>query len=314
MAKARSYLLLAAKLSVAGLAFGFILSRQSWPQLRAAVLQISPWALLAAIVVHASGMLVGTVRWRALMRAYGAQPGASFGVMLRTYVVGDFYNVYVPGAIGGDILRGVITRRAFPEAGAAGALAVVLIERCLGLGAVLTLTAVAATQRSETKLGATCLPYCLLGIAAVASVVLAITHGRALARFAPAALRPLLASLPKLESLSRFFFGALLSLATQAIEVVCGHVLISSVSSQVTLADSFLALPMATAAGFIPLSVAGIGPRDVVLVTLYEILGVARADGTATAIAYSLVTLIVAGFGGVVQLFAPLRVQPATLA
>jgi hypothetical protein len=88
-------------------------------------------------------------------------------------------------------------------------------------------------------------------------------------------------------------------------------VLISSVSSEVTFADSFLALPMATAAGFMPLSVAGIGPRDVLLVTLYEVLGVARAAGTATAIAYSLVTLIVAGFGGVIQLFAPLRVQAA---
>jgi uncharacterized membrane protein YbhN (UPF0104 family) len=310
MVKARSYLLLAAKLGVAALAFAFILSRQSWPELRAALLQLSPLALLLATLAHGSGLLIGTLRWRALMRAYGAPPPASFGMMLRTYAVGDFYNVYVPGAVGGDILRGVVTRRAFPRAGTAGALAVVLIERGLGLGAVLTLTAFAAALSAQSKLGAAVLPYCLLGVGAVACGVLAITHGAKVARFAPRALARLLASLPRLEAVGPFSFACLLSLGTQAVEVVCGHVLIASLSRSISFSQSLLALPMATAAGFIPVSVAGIGPRDVALVALYESLGVARADAAVTAIAYSLVTLIVAGCGGVLQLFAPLSAPP----
>jgi glycosyltransferase 2 family protein len=320
MAKARSYLLLAAKLGVAALAFGFILSRQSWSDLRAAVLHISPGALALAVCIHASGLVVGTVRWRALMRAYGAPPRSSFLAMLRTYWVGDFYNTYVPGAVGGDILRGVITRRAFGEGGAAGALAVVLIERCLGLAAVLILTALAALHAllahgSASKdqragaLAATVLPYCIVGALGVLTLVFAITHGRSFAAFAPRVVRPWIASLPRLAHLPSCFFGGLLSLLTQSIAVACGHVLLSSVSADVTLADSFLALPMATAAGFLPLSVAGIGPRDVALVTLYELLGVARAHATAAAIGYSAVTLLVAGFGGFIQLFAPLGAE-----
>lgn len=309
MARVRSYLLLAAKLGVAALAFGFILSRQSWPALRSALLQLSPLALSIAVLVHASGLWLGTMRWRSLMRAFGAQPTASFSVMLRTYAIGDFFNVYVPGAVGGDILRGLITRRAFPGAGAAGALAVVLIERGLGLGAVLVLTAIGAGWRHDTQLGASVLPYCLLGIVGVAVALLAITHGSKVARFAPAPLARLLAPLPALEAVRPFLFACLLSLGTQLVEVVVGHVLISSVSSDVRFSDTLLALPLAAAAGFLPLSVAGIGPRDVAMVALYELLGVGRPQGTVTAIAYSIVTLIVAGFGGVLQLFAPVGTQ-----
>jgi uncharacterized membrane protein YbhN (UPF0104 family) len=327
MTRARSYLLLAAKLGVAALAFAFILSRQSWAELRAVVLQLSLGTLATAVCIHASGLVVGTVRWRALMRAYGAPPRASFAAMLRTYSVGDFYNTYVPGAVGGDILRGVITRGAFREGGAAGALAVVLIERCLGLAAVLTMTALAALyallgregarldalpvrlDQRESALAALVLPYCVVGALAVLALVLAITHSRSFSPFVPRALRPWLESLPRLASVPSFLLGCLLSLLTQSIAVFCGHVLLSSVSPDVTLADSFLALPMATAAGFLPLSVAGIGPRDVALVTLYELLGVARVHATAAAIGYSAVTLFVAGFGGLVQLFAPLDAE-----
>lgn len=57
---------------------------------------------------------------------------------------------------------------------------------------------------------------------------------------------------------------------------------------------------------FFPLSVAGAGPRDLVLVALYETLGIPRAAAVATALALLLVTLLVSGLGGVLQLVAPL--------
>jgi uncharacterized membrane protein YbhN (UPF0104 family) len=302
----RKRLWLVAKLLVVAGAFTFILARQSWPELAAALGRIAPLSLAAAALVQAAVIVVATWRWRSVMRAYGASSLPSFSSMLRVYFVGQFYNTYLPGAVGGDVLRGVLVRRSFADGGATAGVAIVFVERAIGLLGVLGVSALAAPFGADLELRRTVLPYCVLGMAGVAGVVTASALGRRLARYAPLRIAAILRNLPELERVSPFVLACLLSLVAQAMLAFCAHLLVSSVYPDAELLDSLIAMPLAGAAAFFPLSVAGAGPRDLVLVALYETLGIPRAAGAATALAMLLVTLLVAGVGGILQLVAPL--------
>jgi glycosyltransferase 2 family protein len=297
--------LLLLKIAVTVVAFVFIFSRQPIADLLEAVRAISPTAFALATLLQYAALTIGTLRWRILMRAYGATHIPTFGKLFKVYVVGYFYNTYLPGAVGGDVMRGVVTRRAFEDSGATGAMAVVLVERALGLAGVFALTGIAISLHAGTRFGQL-LPYSVLGLVGVAACVTGLALGKHIARFFPRPIARTLASLPSLVGYGSFITAALMSLLTHTVVAVIGHVLISSILPSMPMADSFVAMPLAAAAGFFPLTVAGAGARDYVLIQLYEAFGAPMAAGTATALAFLLSSLIASGVGGVIQLVSPL--------
>ena len=304
----RSYLL-ALKVTVTVGAFAYLLSRQSLSDLGQALTAMSPFAVGLAIAVQLFSLGVGAVRWRTLMAAYGARVRPSLQRLFRVYLVGYFYNTYLPFAVGGDVMRGVVSKNAFGERGATKGVAVVFVERALGLAAVLGITAIAVLLDGGAHFDRRLIGYCVAGLVGVALVIALLAQGRRVAPYLPSFASYVLSSLPSLESPARFAAAAALSGVTQGLVSLCGYLLVSSVWPSSTPWDSLLAMPLAAAASFFPLSVAGIGARDVALVALYGLLGVPRAQGTATAIAYLSVCLIVAGLGGLSQLLAPLSAE-----
>lgn len=297
--------LLFLKIAITIGAFAFILSRQPLPELMAAVREISPVAFIVATLLQYAALTIGTIRWRILMSAYGAKRIPPLLSLFKVYVVGYFYNTYLPGAIGGDVMRGVVTRRAFDDTGATGAMAVVLVERALGLAGVFALTGLAIALHPG-ELFARLLPYSVLGLIGVAVCVAGLAMGRYVARFFPKPIASILSSLPSLVGYGAFVTAALMSLMTHTVVALIGHVLISSIQPDIPLGDSFVAMPLAATAGFFPLTVAGAGARDYALIELYAAFGVPRAAGTATALAFLVSSLIAAGVGGIIQVISPL--------
>jgi uncharacterized membrane protein YbhN (UPF0104 family) len=305
---ARRYALLGLKLAVTAGAIAFLLIRQPIEKLSGAISAISPWAMGASIGLMLVALAVGTVRWRLLLAAYGASAPPSIGQLFKVYLVGQFYNIYVPGAVGGDVLRGVVTRRAFGHGGTTGAVAVVFIERALGAAGVLALSAIATTVFAVKRF-TSLLPVCVLGAVGVVAGVIALAQGPRLARFAPGPFKKLLASLPPLSRVGPFVGAFALSLGTQSVVALCGHILVHGLAPQLPLGSSFVAMPLAGAAGYFPLSWAGAGPRDLVLVSLYEQLGVSKDAATAVAFAYLFATLASGLVGGIVQLVRPIGID-----
>lgn len=289
-------------------AFAFLLTRQPLDELAKAVRSLSLGAILLAIALQLIGIVVGAVRWAILMRAYGAVRIPDIFQLSKVYLIGLFYNTYVPGGIGGDVLRGVVTRRAFGEEGATSALAVVFVERALGLAGVLILSSSAASLHAGQRFG-NVLPYLVLGLVGVAAFVVALALGRRFAHLAPRFAQRILSLLPQLVAYGPFVVAVLMSVMTQSIIALIGHVLLSSIYPAAHPLDSFVAMPLAAAAGYFPATIAGIGPRDVALVQLYEAFGVPRAQGLATAFAFLFSTLAAAGLGGIVQLLAPVATE-----
>lgn len=298
----RRWLWLIVKLLVVVCGFAFILTRQPLDEFARAAARISAPAILASLLLQLFSLVLGTLRWRHLMIAYGASGPLPFASLYRVYMVGQFYNIYVPGSVGGDVLRGVITRRSFGERGTTAGVAIVFVERVLGLVGVLFVTAVAVALDREQRLDAAVLPYCIAGMVGLSTLIIAITHGQRLARFVPEKIGAILRSLPPLSHAGSFFVACLLSACIHVLISLCGVVLLAAISPEVPAFDSFLAMPLSVAASFIPLSVAGSGPRDFILVALYGALGVPKSAALAVALGFLMTSLAASGVGGFFQL------------
>jgi uncharacterized membrane protein YbhN (UPF0104 family) len=228
---------------------------------------------------------------------------------MRVYYVGHFYNTYFPGAVGGDVLRGIATRGAFKDGGATTSVAVVFVERVVGLVGLLLAVALAVPFEVGGHVAHDFLPYLCLGLLGAFALIVGIAQAPRLAHYVPQRIGNIMRGLPVLGHYGSFAVACLISLTIQLCLVSCGHVLVSAMYPAARFADSMLVLPLAGAAAFFPLSVAGAGPRDAVLVTLYGLVGVPRPAAVATALVLLFTTLIVGGTGGLLQLYAPLTLD-----
>lgn len=265
--------------------------------------RISIGALVAATALVALNVVAGAQRWRVLLDAYGATSRPSLPRATRLYFVSFFYNNYLPGAVAGDVVRGVVTRDIFGERGATAGLAVVLVERALGLFGVFLLLAIGLAAAGATVDTGALWLWSALGIAGSLALVLALPFARRLARFLPGKLGAIAARVPELSSGIAFAQAAVLSVATQALVALAGWILLRAVDPRVDLGASLLIVPLAAATTFLPITVGGAGAREAVYITLgASLFHMPRADALAASLALWLAHLVCGAAGGVIQL------------
>lgn len=268
--------------------------------------KISAGALVLAIALVAANVVAGAVRWRVLLTAYGATSRPSLPRALHLYFVSFFFNNFLPGAVAGDVARGIVTRDAFGERGATAGLAVVLVERALGLFGVFLLLAVGLAAAGDSLDTGSLWLWSAIGIAGSFALVLALPFTRRLARLLPAPLRRIAERVPELDSATSFATAAVLSVITQVLVALAGYVLLNAVEPRVDLGASLLIVPLAAATTFLPITVGGAGAREAVYVTLgASLFAMPRADALAASLALWLAHLAVAAVGGILQLVRP---------
>lgn len=282
---------------------GYIATLIDVDDVRTAFGRISIGAWLAAIGLVGLNVVIGAARWRAVLAAYAALTRPDLWRATQLYFISFFYNNYLPGAVAGDVVRGVVTRDVFGERGATAGLAVVLVERALGLFGVFLLLALGLFAAGESLDTGSLWVWSALGIAGSFALVLALPFARRLARLVPSKLRGILERVPELESRSQFVLAAVQSVLTQVCIAVAGFVLLREVEPSVDFGAALLIVPLAAATTFLPITVGGAGAREAVYVTLgASLFHMARADALAASLALWLAHLINGAIGGVVQL------------
>ena len=95
-----------------------------------------PWLLLGASL-HITGLLFSSLRWQILLRAQDIhQP---IRKLFAYYMVGHFFNMFLPTKVGGDVVRIYDTSK--DHGSTAQPLAVILVERVSGMLTMLLLAA-----------------------------------------------------------------------------------------------------------------------------------------------------------------------------
>jgi uncharacterized membrane protein YbhN (UPF0104 family) len=271
-------------------------------RVRAAFERIPAAWLVAACVLVALNVVVAAVRWQFALRAYGADRVPPLTTRVRLYFIAFFYNNYLPGAVAGDVVRGAVAHEVFAGRGPTAGLAVVLVERALGLFALFLLLGLGLVINGGVVHTHHYAIWTGIGLAFSTGLVLAVPVARRLAPFLPGQVGEYAARVPALSSWGAFAAAGVLSLLTQTLITLAGWVLLRSLVP-VTFGQALLIIPLAAATTFIPMTVGGAGARELVYVGLGRMmLHLSAEDALAASLALWLAHLAVGGIGGVIQL------------
>jgi uncharacterized membrane protein YbhN (UPF0104 family) len=154
-------------------------------------------------------------------------------------------------------------------------------------------------------------PFLALGLLVSLAAVGAIALGRRLSKILPGRLGVLSASLPALSNVPAFLGAVMLSVVSQVLGGLIGHIAIAPLAPTVEFADSLVLAPISFTAILFPFTVAGAGTRDAAMIALYGLLGVPRAVALSASLEILLSYLLVAGLGGVLSTMTSLRAAEA---
>ena len=123
------------RLAVTALLLGLLATQIDWELAVRRVRDGDPVWLVAAIAAVFTGLVVGAVRWRALLRS--AEVPATDTEVLRGYFIGAFANNFLPTGFGGDAVRALVV--APPGPTLARAASTVIVDRLTALACLLAL-------------------------------------------------------------------------------------------------------------------------------------------------------------------------------
>jgi uncharacterized membrane protein YbhN (UPF0104 family) len=253
----------------------------------------------------------GALRWSVLLGHFGVKQRWSESFSL--YLIGSFYNVVLPGMLGGDVVRvgfcAARTGKPLPEIATT-----TLIERSLGLVAILMIGSTASLMIGAPWKGQLDPMVGLSLPVLTCSVLVASAIGWAALRFPSAAWflreyrwRPLRALARLLASLRELTAGMilqllLLSVLCQFPAFVSAYMLGKALGIDLPLVVFCVVMPIVTISTMLPISLGGLGVREGLLTFLLTRLDVAGSEAIALAFLIYLVYVIIALGGGLTQL------------
>jgi len=319
-----------ARYLVSGLLIAFVMGRVDWTAVGPAMagLGVLTWSI--ALAAYLASQVVSGYRWAGLAHALGL-PGR-LGRFVGLYFEGMFFNLVLPGSIGGDLIKACRLGTATSDRLLAGCS--VLAERLCGLVALVFLAGLAFGYRtyhwSAWQLMIVASGVAAAGLAAIFAVLRGAARLRTYARdtwsTAPhgdrqrrgavgATVRGVPASSdrptrnPLLVDLSVYrdkpsvlVRGIGLGMVIQLLNILMFVVLGRAMGIEVPVADYFVVVPCVSLATALPLSIGGIGLREAGFATLLTTYGVDPSRGAALGLAGSSLVAGGALIGGVVHL------------
>jgi len=246
--------------------------------------------VLAACVVGTFVCLVFmALRWR-----FALLPRVDATVHFRDtylgYLKGYFYNIILPGSIGGDVFRIQVSRELYRLTVKQGTL-IVLVERSLGAVALMLFLAVGLLISSPLNF-LPVVPSWVIIFVAVSGTVAAL-----------AAMNHLLPwTMPQLVGLYA------ISWLGQGLDLLVAVILLLWFVDGTSPAWILVAVPLAFVITMVPISLGGLGIREAVLVGVLSLYGVAVEEATLVALLIYLVKVMVALLGYAIVAVVPFSV------
>ncbi len=264
-------ILLAAKIVVSGglVAWLALSGRFQIPSLDAS--KAGPALAFLALATFATLWLQGA-RWWLLIRMHGIRIGIWHAA--RIFWISQFYAIFLPGAVGGDVVRGYYIFRHAPQARVAGATSI-LLDRGAGLLAfvVLAVAAFAASGMAGdvppllVRLGWFAV---VLLLGAVAGLLLAYRLGDRVVRLVPKPRRDKVARLVTLLRAQKAGLAGVFALSLiSAACMLAGFMAATVAVGEPPGSQIFLITPAVVVANNLPISLGGLGVGEATAAALY---------------------------------------------
>lgn len=252
---------------------------------------------LVAVALYAASQLVSSYRWGQLARAAGFVE--THERMAAHYFAGAFVNVALPSSLGGDALRALRLAPGDDLTRKVAAAGTVVVDRLAGLSALLMLGGVGLLAHARgwgawALAGAALLAFTLHVAATWPALGLA-RRARLTSLRRLSVLEPYLRSPPVLARASAW------SWVVQLLNIATVMWLGLALGMSLPLATYFMAVPAAAVLAILPLSISGLGAREVGLAWL---LPVAPEQAVSLGLLWFSVSLATGLLGGAPFLMA----------
>lgn len=266
-------------------------------QMQQAWLRMSAATWVAVLGGFVAAHAIGVAKWRMVLNASIGRADLHLTEAGRCYAAGLFANLCLPTIVGGDVLRAGLAARATgqPQAAIIGG----MVDRTIDIIslAILILVGGALVGGDRIDLGTPVLA--LLGtlVAGAAAVALAVAFRRPLERWSGRHYRHIRRGYVALRTLGRRK-GVALSALLISVLIQSAFVLLNAwigrvLGVTVTLDVWFLVWPLSKAIGLLPISIGGLGVREVALAGLLLPFGVPAA--TATVVSLTWQSILIGG-------------------
>ncbi len=272
--------------------------------------------VIPAILASLLAMGLGVIRWQYLLRAQGIQ--LHWSRVLELTFVGNFFNIALPGAVSGDIVKAVYVGKD-SQGEKSKAFGSILFDRVAGLSALVVVSAGALGLGIGTFLHSPVLTGIgmFLGISTIAVVVFYLylffvreRHDPLLKTFQWIEIKmPRFVSVTKIYRSLRHYHNHRKTVIQVLLISIVIHLLVGWSSFQLlkavddssfSLLGIYLVVPMGLLVTAIPVAPAGVGTGNLAFLYLFQLLGSERGGDTYSLMA--LINLLFGAAGGLVYL------------
>ena len=305
----KRHLTLLAKLAVMAVLLAVLYRNVDVPAFMTALVGLR-WGWLPLIyALFLMNTTLSTWKWKMLLASDGVSVPLSS--LLSSYLIGTFFNLFLPSSIGGDSYRVVDASR---HGGAAKSFASVFADRLTGFLALaiwgLLFSAIGWSRLPDKRI--LWLPVLVFGL--MAGLVFALVQRTWLA----AVLRAFrIDRLKKIDAFLHRFLDSMagyhanrallakvfsISLFFQMMAIVIIFCISQALGWQVPFIYFSIFVPLITLGEALPISIFGIGVRDSLYVFFFAQGGATREQALSMALVYVLITLVYSLLGGVLFL------------
>jgi uncharacterized protein (TIRG00374 family) len=268
------------------------------------------WIFLAG-TLHIIGLVLSAYRWKILLAAQSIEAPA-WG-LLQSYLIGGFFNNFLPTRVGGDIYRMVDSRKY--SGSLLRPVAVIIVERLTGIYGLLLIgvTAIAFYPRfHEVRLLAIALfSLTIGGLLAVfifyGSVRFATWLKKVVSRLPEKFASKLLSVFDSFWHFSRskgtVLYAFILGLLLQANVILYYYFIARGLQMPLGFVEASIVMPILICIQLLPLTPNGIGVREFSYIYLLAPFGVTKAMAVAFSLWDYILTLFYGLIGGILYLF-----------
>lgn len=272
------------------------------------------WILLS-FSLHSLGLLISAYRWQILIRAHG--DSAPLGFLAKSYLVGNFFNLFLPTRFGGDLVRiwdGSRYSRSLIKSSA-----IVLVERLSGIIVLLLFAFAVSLFRLDMAQKVPIIWVSLLGgfigllflIIFTIIFILPISEGflhripdRGILRKLKEKIFIFRKAVLVYKEKKRPFFQALFWAFWLQINVILHYFLVGkALHLPISFLDYFVFIPIILIVLAVPVTISGLGLREALCIEIFKFYGIS----SAAAFSFPLVAditfgLIIGIIGGIIYM------------
>ncbi|MEY3480267.1 MAG: hypothetical protein RIQ71_1042 [Verrucomicrobiota bacterium] len=256
--------------------------------------------------------VLSTVRWKVLLAVQGIRMS-----WLRTwqlFMIGMFFNLFMLGSTGGDVVKMFLTMREAPQKRSAALLSV-FMDRVIGMMALIIISLLFLYFRydvlNHSNASATLLNFLLLLLAASVVVTVGMFTASAFGwvHYLPS-WTPLRGRIVELSAACHMYakswrltiWAFLISFPLFAMFFITFYCAARAFNANLGLVDIFSVMPIIAVITAIPISVSGIGLRESLFVSLLAPFGVSAAVATLISVTGFIINTVGSLAGGIVFL------------